>query len=103
MLDNWLEAEEVHKDFMLFHQIITRHKMLSSVPSKMAVFLNKQKVSSVKDFEEKGTAYYNASRDIFALGSQPGLEVRWKNGLKEKRCSSRPWKYFKPYDNKQRS
>lgn len=41
----------------------------------MATFLNEQRVSTVKDLEEKGTAYYNANRDIFALRAKLYLDI----------------------------
>lgn len=66
-LDNWLDAEAVDKSYARFHQMVIKDKILLSIPSAMATFLKEQRITTIKDPEEKGTAYLNVNREVFAL------------------------------------
>ncbi|BFZ18088.1 hypothetical protein BsWGS_21128 [Bradybaena similaris] len=75
LLDNWLDAEAVDKSFEKFHQMIVKDKIVSSIPAQMSRFLKEQRITTIQDLEEKGTAYFNANRDVFALNTQPDFDV----------------------------
>ncbi|BFZ05447.1 hypothetical protein BsWGS_08486 [Bradybaena similaris] len=98
MLDNWLDAEAVDKSFERFHQMVIKDKIVSSIPTQMAKFLQEQRITSLQDLEEKGTAYFNANRDVFALNAQPEFDVgaatNWSKDTSKKKLTK--WKSNKP-------
>lgn len=49
--------------------------ILLAVPSKMANFLMEQRAGDLHDLESKGTAYYDANKNIFARGLYPELHI----------------------------
>lgn len=75
LFDNWLQSEGVHWDFDLFREMVSKDKIISSILAKMAVFLKEQQMKSLKDLEEKRTAYFNVSKEVFTMSPQPELEI----------------------------
>ncbi|BFZ08815.1 hypothetical protein BsWGS_11854 [Bradybaena similaris] len=96
-LDHWLEAEAVEKSYERFHQMLIKDKILTSIPVAMARFLKEQRITTIKDLEEKGTAYFNANRDVFSLCNQPALDIgaaaTWSKDKKHKQSSGSWGKY----------
>lgn len=54
-------------------EIKIKDSIPSPIPGKCACFLKEQRVGDLKDLEERITAYYDVSKDIFTKCCQPGL------------------------------
>lgn len=66
-LENWTKAANVQA-FEDLKDLIVKDKILSSVPHRLYTFLVEQGVTSLDHVILKGTAFYDANKDIFASG-----------------------------------
>lgn len=56
-------------------ELVVKDCILSIVPAKMLNFFIQQRVCDLKDLESKSNAYFDATKDIFAGGIQPELNI----------------------------